>query len=73
MSKQIMAQKMRNLAKLISKEIPGLGFCLITFEFKNEGIGNYISNAERPEMINLLKETVKRWETNEVFPTAEEN
>jgi len=57
--------KVRNglnaLGDLISKEaFPGLGFALIVFEFHKPGISNYISNAERADMIKALRETADR-------------
>ena len=57
--------KVRNslnaLGHVISKEIfPGLGFMLIVFEFNKPGISNYISNAERTDMVKALRETADR-------------
>lgn len=40
---------------------PGLGFCLLVFEFNKPGISNYISNVERESMIEALKESVSGW------------
>jgi hypothetical protein len=39
-----------------------VGFCLLVFNFGDEGRCNYISNAERIDMITLLKEQLKRFE-----------
>lgn len=73
MSKQLDATGMRKLAKKIQKLIPGLGFALVTFEFNEPGMGNYISNAQRPDMIKSLKETVERLEKGQDFPTPDNN
>lgn len=62
-------QEMRKIGEKIKKEIPGLGFCLLVFEFHKPGISNYLSNAQRADMILSLKETVKRL----VPPVAKKN
>lgn len=36
-------------------------------------IGNYISNAQRPEMIKVLRETADRLEKNQDFKTPDNN
>lgn len=73
MSKQIGANEMRELANTISKSIPGLGFAIIVFEFNEPGVGNYISNAQRSDMIKAFNEVLSRWKNNEDFTTPEEN
>lgn len=45
-----------------------LGFAMIIFEFGAPGIANYISNAERDDMIEALKGTVERFEKGETIP-----
>lgn len=53
--------RLNALGDVISKEIfPGLGFMLIVFEFHKSGISNYISNAERADMVKALRETADR-------------
>jgi len=47
-----------------------MGFCLIVFEFNKPGISNYISNAQRLNMIEALKETVDRLEKNQDIPAT---
>ena len=73
MAKQIGGQQMRNLAEKVKKEIPGLGFALLVFEFENPGIANYISNSQRKDMIKAMKETIERLEKNQDFTTPETN
>jgi hypothetical protein len=70
---QIGGAEMRQLAKKIEKELPGLGFCLLVFEFYKPGMSNYISNAQREDMILALEETLKRWKDKTDFPTPETN
>ena len=66
-------EKMRLLAKNISRQIPGMGFALFVFEFNEPGISNYISNADRDSMIKALEETLERFKNNQVFITPERN
>ena len=62
---------MRDIATLIDGEIPGIGFALLVFDFNSAGISNYISNAQREDMITALRETLKRFEAGRTFPTPE--
>lgn len=64
---------MRQLAKKIQQEIPGLGFTLLVFEFNDPGMSNYIANAQREDMIKCLRETADRLEGRQDFPTPESN
>lgn len=71
MSTHVDGQKMRDLAKMVENEIPGIGFAILVFDFNEPGMSNYISNARREDMINSLKETVARFESGRTFPTPE--
>lgn len=74
MKKQIGGQQMRDIGDIISKKIPGLGFALIVFPFGGDSrMTNYISNAQRVDMIKALEETLTRWKNNEDFTTPETN
>jgi hypothetical protein len=74
MVKQKGGLEMRKVGEMISKEIPGLGFALIVFPFGGDTrMTNYISNAQRADMIKALEETLHRWKNNEDFPTPETN
>lgn len=73
MKNQIGAAEMRKLAEKVKREIPGLGFALIVFEFHKPGIANYVGNAQRADMIKALEETLARWKNDDVFKTPEEN
>jgi hypothetical protein len=53
------------LAHLYGKQ---MGFALIIFEFSDVGIGDYISNAQRSDMIKALRECADRLETKEYIP-----
>lgn len=38
------------------------GFVLLTFPFGDKIVANYVSNANRPDMVAALKEILARWE-----------
>lgn len=75
------AEFMRSVAEGVDRELNGelkgmdrkFGFALVVFEFHKPGIGNYISNANRKDMIKSLKDTVERLESGREFPTPEDN
>jgi len=60
-----MQDTMKNAANLLGQIFPNLGFALFIFEFNKAGISNYISNADRENMILALKETLERFEKKE--------
>ena len=47
-----------------------IGFALLLFDFNKPGIGNYVSNGKREDMIIALRETATRLENNEYIPPA---
>ena len=73
MSNLVDGQKMRDLAAMIRKQIPGVGFTLLVFPFNEAGQANYISNAQRCDMIKELENVLERWKTGNEFPTPESN
>jgi hypothetical protein len=73
MAKQIGGGRMREIAGIISNELQGLGFAFITFEFEGPCMTNYISNAQREDMIKALEETLQRLKAKEDFKTPEAN
>jgi hypothetical protein len=44
------------------------GFVLLTFPFDRKGRANYISNANRTDVVTLLKEQLARFEGQEGKP-----
>lgn len=71
--KQISGERMREIASILNKELKGLGFALITFEFGGPCMTNYISNGQRADMIKALEETVSRIKAKEDFQTPNAN
>lgn len=59
-------KSMQNLASFLSSVLGDLGFALFTFEFNKASHANYISNAQRETMIKAIKETLVRFENQEV-------
>lgn len=57
----------------VMKQVYGerMGILLLVFEFNKAGMTDYISNAQRDTMIESMKETIKRFENNEVFPAVQ--
>lgn len=56
----------RSLIDLCDKRI---GFALLVFPFNDvpEAGGDYVSNAQRPDMIKVLRNTADRLEQNQVI------
>lgn len=71
--KQVDGEKMKRVAKMLKKELPGLGFALITFEFDKPGMRNYVSNAQRNDMITALYEVAERLRKQKDFLTPTDN
>lgn len=68
------AEAMKTMAKEVRKYLPkDFGFTIIVFPFKAPGISNYISNANRLDMIKALRETANRLEKKEDFKTPDNN
>ena len=65
------AQKMRELGKLVIEKTEGQGFCLLVFPFHTGGMSNYITNANREDMIRALIETAEKLMDGKDFPTPE--
>lgn len=73
MSRQVDVQMMRDLANVIAKAVPGVGFALMVFDFHEPWIVNYISNANRDDMILAMEAMVKVLKAKRDFPTPENN
>jgi len=55
--------QMNALAALLQDEFPEYGFALLVFDFNSPGRMNYISNAQRADMVNALKELITKFES----------
>lgn len=57
---------MTKMADRVSELLPeGYGFALFVFPFHDLGIGNYISNADRKDMIAVMRDVIERMERHE--------
>ena len=53
---------MQDFGKIVATLLPGYGFFLMIFEFNSQSRCNYISNAEREDVIRSMKEFIERTE-----------
>lgn len=67
------ANKMRRLAEMLKKEMPGTGFALLVFNFNDPGMANYIGNAKREDIIKAFRSTSDRLDKRQDIQTPEEN
>ena len=68
-----MNKDLSNLATAISITLNDLygenmGFALLCFRFSNVGVCDYVSNAQREDMIRSLREAANRLEMKEDIP-----
>lgn len=63
---QIEQSLARGLDKILNGDLTGedrkVGFTLLLFNFGDEGRVNYVSNADRADMIATMKTLLARWE-----------
>lgn len=60
-----MTEIMKKAGVKVKEELPeGLGFALLAFPFNEKGRLFYISNAERNDIVNVMKEWIERTENN---------
>lgn len=70
MSKLVMQKMAKEAAKMLPKDF---GFTILVFPFNNPGVSNYISNANRSDMIKAMREAADRLEKKQDFDTPENN
>lgn len=65
---------MQQMADKVKSMLPNdFGFTILVFPFNEPGVSNYISNANREDMIKALRETADRLEQKQDFKTPENN
>lgn len=67
---QIMRELAAGIQDVLNELFGNIGFALLLFDFNNPGIGNYISNANRQDMIKALIECAERLEKNQFIPAT---
>jgi hypothetical protein len=75
MIKHVDGHIMRQYAELLKTIVPpNYGFCLFVFELNNEvGFTNYISNARREDMIEVIEAQLESLKRGRDFPTPNNN
>jgi hypothetical protein len=58
--------KMNAIGQLLKEEFAGYGFLLMVFDFGDEGMMNYLSNADREDVLNCLREFIKKNEDGDI-------
>jgi hypothetical protein len=71
MKNKIDAEKMRDLADNMKREIPNCGFALIVFQPDGDNMANYISNVSDDFMIKALETQLNALKKKQTFPTPE--
>ena len=65
---------MRKIIKKAKDMLPaGWGITVLVYPLGSPGIANYISDAQRPDMIKQLREVADRLEKKQDFQTPEAN
>jgi hypothetical protein len=49
---------MNSVGDMLSEAFEGRGFALLVFDFGPDGTMNYISNAHRGDMLNVMREFI---------------
>lgn len=63
MEEEIVKSKMQQIAKKVEDELPnGFGFIVLAFKFNEQGQMMYVSNANRADVINSMKEFIEKTE-----------
>lgn len=58
-------RKMQKIGAMVKAETPaGWGFAVLCFSFGENGFMNWVSNAERDDMIKALREMAARMESD---------
>lgn len=65
---------MQQMGKRVAEMLPSdFGFAILVFPLGSGGESNYISNADRSDMIKALRETANRLENKEDYGTPDNN
>lgn len=74
---QLLEKAMQAIAGAVedtfNETVGQMGYALIVFDLRRPGIGNYISNAHRGDMIKALRDTADRLEQNQDIPPVNFN
>jgi hypothetical protein len=68
--KEIMEKMAQKIDKTLRMFDNNLGFTLLIFDFNHPSVCNYVSNAERQDMIKTLREMATRLELSQDMPPS---
>ena len=58
-------RSMQRIAKAVEPMVPkGFGFAVLVFSFGEKGFMNWVSNAQRQDMVKALRECADKLETD---------
>jgi hypothetical protein len=64
-SEELAKGKMQGIAKKVKQELPeGVGFVVLAFKFNEKGQMMYVSNADRKDIVQAMKEWIEKTENN---------
>lgn len=62
---ELVKSKMQTIAKKVKEELPeGFGFVVLSFNFNTKSEMIYVSNANREDVVNAMKEFIQKTENN---------
>lgn len=62
---EIVKGRLQSIAKKVNNELPkGFGFIVLSFAFNNPGQMMYVSNANREDIVQAMKEWIEKTENN---------
>lgn len=57
--------KLQGIARKVNDELPeGFGFVVLSFSFNKPGLMMYVSNANRDDIVQAMKEWIEKTENN---------
>ena len=64
-AEEIVKSKLQGIAKKVNDELPtGFGFVVLSFSFNKPGMMMYVSNANREDIVQAMKEWIEKTENN---------
>lgn len=64
-NEEIVKSKMQNIARKVDEELPeNWGFIVLAFKFNEKGEMIYVSNADREDVVESMKEFIEKTENS---------
>ena len=62
-AEEIVKSRLQGIAKKVNDELPvGFGFVVLSFSFDKPGLMMYVSNADRKDIVQAMKEWIEKTE-----------